>query len=1115
MLIADQSQRNQALDASQSFIVQAPAGSGKTELLTQRYLALLAQAKRGPEEIIAITFTRKAAAEMRQRILTALHKAQTDIMPTSLHEQKTWQLAKQTLSRDQQQQWQILANPNRLRIQTIDSLCSYITKQMPVLAEFGAQPTIAADLSALYQQAALTFIQSIDDDVSWAPQLSLLIMHLDNQLNKLLDLFSYMLACRDQWLPYINLKHQPEQLHHQLTTTLIHLKQTWLDQVNQLISTDDQQECLALVNFAAENLSTTQFDTISTDFSAQCHFWQACTELLLTKTCQWRQQIYTTMGFPAPSACKDKTTKAFYQTMKQRLQALLEKFSCNDELHHALSELKHTLALSYQPAQQQTLLALLELLPILAAQLTVVFKETQQIDFIEIANAASRALGKITEPSDLALAFDYQIQHLLIDEFQDTSLAQFHLLQQLTAGWQADDGRTLFVVGDPMQSIYRFRKAEVGLFLQLQRCGINEIRLTPLTLSVNFRSTPAIIHWLNDTFSQSFPATANIDLGAIPYSPAESATLTPTDDQQQAIHYYLTQDEQHEAQHIIQLLQKLINTTAEQSIAILVKSRRHLLTIIANLRDANIPYQAVEIETLGQNPLIMDLINLTKALTHLADRVAWLAILRAPWCGLYLKDLHQLVYQQPELLIWDCMNDAAITQQLTVDGQTRLQHVRHILEQAFAERRQYSLSQWIKHTWQQLHGPSMLTNDHALIDVNNYFELLDSIATGDQLPTLSILEDTLNKHYRKTPPQNSAQSIIQLMTIHKAKGLEFDNVIIPGLHRSSQTDPHQLLLWLERPFSKQQELLLAPIAATASSADPIYQYLRREHQRKQYYETGRLLYVALTRAKQQLHLFCDQQYQTKKPSKTSMLIHIWQAINSDLSNHAKPLLASTAIPTEPINKPNLIRFAQLPNTSLITDFATAQTAGANRPPPCDDPTPRLLGTCIHYLLAQFDNDAISRWQHKTTDQHYSLIQQMLRRLGVPADKLTLNSHKVLTAITNMLNDPRGLWILSQQHHDAHSEYPLTLATDNKIVHYIIDRTFIDTDQQRWIIDYKISEPEIKQTVEDFLDQQQQCYRSQLESYAKAMYLCDNNLTIKLGLYFPLTSLWREWQYETT
>src|SRR5476649_2378003 len=130
----DWKQREEALDAGRSFIVQAPAGSGKTELLIQRYLALLDTVVE-PEEIVAITFTRKAAAEMRQRVLAKLGERGNPLA----------------------------ANPARLRIQTIDSLCASLARQMPVLSRFGALPETIEDAGELYEAAALATIGLVEE----------------------------------------------------------------------------------------------------------------------------------------------------------------------------------------------------------------------------------------------------------------------------------------------------------------------------------------------------------------------------------------------------------------------------------------------------------------------------------------------------------------------------------------------------------------------------------------------------------------------------------------------------------------------------------------------------------------------------------------------------------------------------------------------------------------------------------------------------------------------------------------------------------------------------------------------------------------------------------------
>ena len=116
------------------------------------------------------------------------------------------------------------------------------------------------------------------------------------------------------------------------------------------------------------------------------------------------------------------------------------------------------------------------------------FSEQGKTDFTEISLTARKALGTEDDPTDLLLHLDYKIQHILVDEYQDISFKQYDLLMKLTTGWVQGDGRTMFIVGDPMQSIYRFRDAEVGLFLKTKNEGLGQIELNFLSLQTNFRS---------------------------------------------------------------------------------------------------------------------------------------------------------------------------------------------------------------------------------------------------------------------------------------------------------------------------------------------------------------------------------------------------------------------------------------------------------------------------------------------------------------------------------------------------------------------------------------------------------------------------------------------------
>src|SRR5215471_2620852 len=186
----DREQRAAALDPARSFAVQAPAGSGKTELLIQRFLRLLASVEQ-PEAIVAITFTRKAAGEMVERISRALRGEATESL--------TRDLAAAAASRDRERGWNLLQHPGRLRVQTIDALCMSIAGQMPWLARLGALPRIEDDTRELYEEAARRTVLLIAEPPYREP-IETMLRHLDNNAARLRELLAAMLAKREQWL---------------------------------------------------------------------------------------------------------------------------------------------------------------------------------------------------------------------------------------------------------------------------------------------------------------------------------------------------------------------------------------------------------------------------------------------------------------------------------------------------------------------------------------------------------------------------------------------------------------------------------------------------------------------------------------------------------------------------------------------------------------------------------------------------------------------------------------------------------------------------------------------------------------------------------------------------
>ena len=1095
--------RQQALDPNQSFIVQAPAGSGKTSLLVQRYLGLLAGVN-APEEILAITFTRKAAAEMKGRVLEWLSDAAHRAPPGEVYLQQSWELAKQALERDRAQGWNLLANPARMRIMTVDAFNSSLAARMPLLSRSGAAIPVVDDAEVLYREAARRLPQSLGSDHPGAKALETLLVHLDNNVAQLEELMVTMLSCRDHWIDLM-VQGGASPSRARFEGAFSRLIAQKLESLASRLSDPDKQELFSLGEFCFAQLGQ-QFAPPSSDQTAsqQLWSWTQLASLFLTKS-----------GVPRKRLNKLQGITSDHPQEKSRALSFLQHISEQESFVEAWWQTVSLPTPKYSDEQWGTLAALFELLPVAAAQLQVVFRERRQMDFIGVSQAALSALGDDEDPTDLALALDYRIQHILVDEFQDTSAGQYQLLSKLIAGWSPDDGRSLFCVGDPMQSIYRFRQAEVGLFLQVVSRGLPSLPLTPLRLSSNFRSDPGIVDWVNEAFAKILPKQHDLATSAVSYAPSQ-ATRDASESDCVTIHPFFADDRDAEAQRVADVVSTSLRMHPKDNLAVLVRSRSHLHEVIPALKARRISFQAVEIDALPKAAGVQDLLSLTHALQSLGRRTAWLSILRAPWCGLVMQDLDRLMMDaKPTELVWDKLGSV---QHLSDEAQQRIQRVYPVLEKALAIRGEVSLHNLVEQTWIALGGPACLASETDLVDVQVFFELLRSRSVGGDVPDSDHLQDYLEKLYTASDPKASAQ--VQLMTIHKAKGLEFDSVVLPGLGRGAGIEDQKLLRWLELSQEHSRDLLIAPVAATGSDQDPMYQYLRQVDRERDRNERARLLYVATTRAKKRLHVMgfvnVDQKRDVLKTPRTdSLLWHLWPAVegkfNASFARRRAQMDQQTDLLFSGVTLSRLPLAWKMP---AAQPFTTAQ----EEPTDTSDEisfhwvgsTARHVGTVVHQLLQLVGEVGVEHWDWNK-GAVMKLAKSRLARLGVAGQEQDRAVSHVLTAIQRTLDDDRGQWVLSKKHSETKNEYPLTGEVDGVYRSVVIDRTFVDDNNVRWIVDYKTSRHE-GSDVDAFLDNEQLRYQEQMALYGQ-MLRRQENRAIQLALYFPLLSGWREWSYD--
>ncbi len=1102
-MLKDAKERQKALSSKHSFIVQAPAGSGKTSLLIQRYLTLLGEAVDNPEEILAITFTKKAAAEMRKRITDALNHAAEN--PTLLaedepHQQKTHQLALNVLARAKACCWNLLENPSRLRIKTIDAFCQYLTQRMPTLSRFAGKMEINIEPNlTLYEKAALNLLSQLEQETPWSKDIAQLLLHLDNNYQYALSLLKNMLSHRDQWLPLLTQKQDESLLRQYLEKTLESLAKQTLSALESNMPSSLREEIFPLLLFASEhapannpNLNVWKAQACFPEFSvANLSLWQGMAALLLTKQDSWRKSVDKRCGFPAKDQAESSVEKTQWALAKKAMQELLSSLFGKETLRHALIRLTKLPPPFYTDNQWEILAALIRLLPVLAAELTLCFQQQQEVDFIEVAGAALTALGDEETPTDLALSLDYSIKHILMDEFQDTSITQFQLLKRLTLGWEPEDDRTLFIVGDPMQSIYRFRQADVSLFLQVKSQGINQISLTPLTLSTNFRSSPSLIHWFNESFRYIFAPENDPEIGAISYAEASSPKklmIKKTDVQVYPFPY----QEEDESIHVLDCIKAIQIKEPKARIAILVQARTHVESLLPALRKASIDYQATEIESLFQTSTIQDLLALTRALLNLTDRTAWLSVLRAPWCGFTLKDLLQLSHLSKDELIWEALQAKYYTDKLSSDARQRLWRLVPIFEKAWHCRQRLPISRWVEEVWLQLGGPACVRNIDALEDAKVFFELLDQCDYGYDISDFTLFLNKLQKCYSSA--YSAKEQAVQIMTIHKAKGLEFDHIILPGLYRSKNNRDSHLLRWY---ISNQARFALAPIRANQDEEqDPIYAYLKYLDTQFNEQEEKRLLYVAVTRAKKKLHLLAGykekEQGSPLPPTKGSLLGLLWPHIQLPPATSAIKTTALESMSTEIMR---LTSSWQPPG-----DMIPAMTKISPQPhPEPEDSYWQSFGTAMHRMLEYV--------AHHKVGLDKKALDVLLLTSGIKNHLLKSASEQFEEIFLKISHCPIAQWIFSSSHQYTWTEYPITFRAENELKTVVLDRAFIDAEGTRWIVDYKTTQ-EQPENLSTFLAKQAHLYQDQLKSYYLAMESLERRPT-RMGLYFPQLCVWQE------
>jgi ATP-dependent exoDNAse (exonuclease V) beta subunit len=541
-------------------------------------------------------------------------------------------------------------------------------------------------------------------------------------------------------------------------------------------------------------------------------------------------------------------------------------------------------------------------------------------------------------------------------------------------------------------------------------------------------------------------------------------------------------------------------------VAVLVRARSHLASLLPTLRRERVPFAAIELDRLSQRQSVVDLTALAHALLQPCDRLSWLAVLRALWCGLTLGDLLAVSAAAGTTRngalprVFDELDAIA---GLSDDGRSRLRRVADVLRAALASRGEAGVAQRIRGAWLALGGPACLDDPLDLDAAALFFELLAAHERGGDLPDWEAFLAALASLHASPA---AATGGVQLMTMHKAKGLEFDTVILSGLASEGRKPDPPLLRWRRRDAG----LLIAPARPRGGDEDPLYRHLGRLDADEEDAELGRLLYVACTRAKVRLHLLAAPGTCTDKdtgalswkpPAAGSSLEKLAVALEAglplmDARDDARP----AGSPAPPLRRLRSDIVLAAPQAAIPVSGPAA--SGDTVTPEFDwvRETTRRIGTLAHRLLARIAEDGLDAWPAQRVETLARRVQAELVGAGLSPAELPAATDRVLRAIRRTLDDPQGRWLFDPAHEDAHSEWPLSGVDEGGIAHIVVDRTFV-AGGVRWIVDFKTGAHEGGDAA-TFLDREVERYRGQLARYARMLQRLDPR-PVRMALYYPL------------
>lgn len=811
------SEQKKALALNKNLIVTAGAGSGKTRILTARYLKIvntfLQDNKYSIDNILMLTFTEKAALEMKQRVFNSL---------------------KQSAKEDNKVNWQqaLTAFP-QAQISTFHSFCAQILRMFPLIAEL---------------DPGFTVLEEYESELLLEEAFNLSLKKLQTQNNAALTtlLFNWDLANLNQNIKKMirtsaDFKSWQQQVNNKTPFEIFtHWFQKQINQVNDFWSNHQA--------FFADLSSLTSI--LQLPINCNDNGYKICCEI--DRILNLPQESPLERCFlMAKLISIFKDSKGNYKSFNSHhhLGSIKnwENFKCqHQELKMILQQARDSLATFFPVAESEFVPQALDLefakflkplsqvYEVCLAQYENLKKQRGVLDFQDLE---IKAHGLIKASPFVQKELQQKFRYIMVDEFQDTNLRQWELIKEISKKNKQLQQDKIFLVGDIKQSIYSFRGGDVSVFAQAKRdleaCGNFE----EIVLSINFRSQQKLIAFYNQLFAPLMGSENLLDYEA-PYQPltAEPASkaLEKVEVNILANKSTTAEEAQFLATKVEDELKKACPDQDKPLIAILLRRMTKVKVFENALRKKNINYQIVKGRGFYQTQEIYDIYNLLKFLNDPADEISLLAILRSPLLG--LTDQQALAVLKKELKLPQFLQDCLKIKDHLSFGS--------LLTQIIAESAMIidlKLSTASEQKLMNLAKIKNLARDFAL--------------KGASLSDFILF---LEHQFKVAPKEGEANlladSDVVIMSIHQAKGLEFPVVILPDLGAKFNMGFAEQLYSGE--FQGRQELACKIFDAEIGQwANPsLTKLLKKTQERKALAEEKRLFYVSTTRAKEKLIL---------------------------------------------------------------------------------------------------------------------------------------------------------------------------------------------------------------------------------------------------------------------